>query len=252
MSTLSVDGTADVPLASSPSCVKGMTLTEDGEVPSWKEAAHRFRARLASSSPHNARFSREWASEQQGRVLALDEKMQQWASSSALLTFTGSPRVPGSDCLLPPTSHLDALTESRPERRAALRDVLEDSGIDQWGAIRVVSSTAAGYAHTHVALVADRPLPNLRPVVDAHIDSCRIATEEAHKPEKAVRIDPEPTEGLAAGKPIGAVGYSLEQSPGMRVMLDNNTISEMAEDRARVGAVLEATGTEAVRVDTHL
>lgn len=247
ISSVALEQAGNMPIALSPSDVKDFVLCEDGEIPSWEEAAYRLRTRL-STSPHTNRFSPEWARQQQARILTADEQLREFANSTALLTFTGSSRVHNTEKnLWPATSYLSALTSSRSARRNVLREILQDLGTDRWVAIRVLAPSQSGYPHTHVALGTDQDLSesDWKPVIDAHVDECPIATKEAHNPTKAIRIQSDPS-----GEPVGAIGYITPQIPGMEIMLNDSRVEKMPENRARTAAVLEATGTEAVRIDS--
>lgn len=235
-----------LPLAPSAENIPEFVVESDGTAPTWGKSAYRLKARL-DASPHTNRFSVEWSRRKQAQILSADEHLRSFVESTALLTFTASQTYPDRETVMPPTAQLSALTSSRPARRRALRRALDEVGSDRWATLRVVAPHDSGFAHTHTAVCADVELSQeaLSAVVRAHTRSCPTAREESHDPEDAIRMELDPS-----ATPLGAVSYTTAQIPGMRRILADEDSGQLSDRSARLGATLEATRTQAVRVDT--
>jgi hypothetical protein len=247
------DRAGDIKIAPSTADLPDFVLDQSGSVPTWNEATRRIQARL-SASDYTNRFTGRWASRVQGKILAADEQVRQFVKSTALLTFTGNPMLPGSnDSYIPPTSFLTALTESRGPRRRELRRTLNEK-TGSWIALRCMGAHQSGYLHCHLAICADVVFSrsSLDSIVMKHVETSPIAHSEGHQIDDAIQVEPEPT-----SEPVGAIAYSSLNLPGMVSVLQSaetdsppRGILEEEEHRVRTAAVLEATGTEAVRIDS--
>lgn len=246
--------TADILLAPAPDAVPEFVLEEERLVPKWKWATERFRRRLRADSRHVARFTGPWAKKTRGKLLGAGEQMREWVDTTTLLTFTGSPFVDGMDHLLPPTSFLQALTESRSDRRRELRRVLHDVG-GRWITMRVIGAHNSGYPHEHLVVGTEQDVDDVdfEPVIGAHREHSPIAGDGGHG-AGAISIESAPNRE----EPTGAVRYITLDVPGVHSVVeadgaqlsDPRGIVEEDENRARLATVLEATRKEAFCIDS--
>lgn len=251
---LKLDELTHIPIAPGPESLPKFVLESDGAVPEWGRASERFVGRLQADSPHDARFTGPWATRTRARLLRADEQMRDWIESTVLLTFTGSPFLAADvDRPIPPAPFTQALTASRPKRREKLRDVFDDIG-GRWVTMRVLSAHQSGYPHTHVFVgtEADVSTGAFEPVVAAHREHSPIAGNGAHG-VGAISIESAPnTDTVTEG-----VRYIGKDIPGVRSVLrdeqgDQKTSGVVDESRSRIrtATILEATQTQAVRIDS--
>jgi hypothetical protein len=184
-------------------------LLPDGSVPTWGVAAHRLVERIDGSPYPSPTFGRAWARRTRARLLDADREAREWADTTALVTLTASPRLPGNDALAPPTSVLSGLIATRDARQRRLRRGL--NGI-QWEWIRVVAPHRSGYPHIHQLLYADYDDPGLvrevaRTAVDAHVTGSPLARDDDHG-DSAVSVS------TATDDPQG-IRYLAGQLPGV-------------------------------------
>lgn len=250
--SLSLSDTADVRLAPGPEGLPEFVLNRDGSVPTWERASERFLQRLQADSPHDARFTGPWATRTRARLLRADERMREWCRATVLLTFTGSPFLTDDGPPMAPTAFMQGLTATLSARRRALRDVLEQAG-GRWLTIRVVGAHRSGYPHEHVLVGTETRLSDhdFEPVIGAHRDG-PVAGDGAHG-VGAVCVESDPrTEDVTGG-----TKYVAPDVPGVRSVLEadgsdrtpNGVVGESTH-RVRTATVLEATGTQAVRIDS--
>lgn len=253
--SLSVRDTEDVPLAPAPSSLQGkeFTLNKDGSVPVWSFAAMRFKSRLQAKSPHSPRFGARWARKTRGRLFRADECMRQWVETTALLTFTGTPYLSSSTRPMPPTSFTTALIASRSARREALRNLFGDLG-GRWIVFRIMAAHQSGYPHEHVLVGTETSVDDVdfEPVVTAHRNESPIAGEGAHG-AGAISAESSPNRE----EPTGGIRYIASDVPGIMSVLQaeesgqtSNGVVDEQEHRVRASAVVEATGSQAVRIDS--
>jgi hypothetical protein len=202
------DSAGEVPLGS-PGVVDDDDLHPDGSIPSWGEAAHRLVERVDGSPYPAPTFGRTWSRQTRARLLESDSEARQWADTTALITLTASPRLPGSDALCPPTSVLSALTATRDARQRRLRRGLD--GV-RWEWIRVLAPHQSGYPHVHQLLYVDHDDLDLvrevaRTAVDAHVTGSPLARDDDHG-DSAVSVSPD------TDNPRG-VRYLAGQAPGV-------------------------------------
>lgn len=251
--SISLDRAGGLPLAMSSSTVADFVLDDDGSIPTWGEASKRTVARISADSPHSARFGGEWAQQSRARLLQDDEKAREWCQTTVLLTFTGSPFLTeAGDNLIPPCSFVSALTASRSARRSALRSVLDDAG-GRSVTMRVIGAHQSGYPHEHTLVASEVELSadEFDPVVDAHVDTSPVADQSAHGDE-AIRVESDPN----TNEMTGGVAYITPNIPGVNSVLDAEQsgrtpmgVVDESQHRQRTASVLEATGTQAVRID---
>jgi len=247
----------DKPLLLSPDSVPEFVLEEDGAVPSWSRATFRFQQRLSAGSEHVARFTTPWARKTRGKLLSADSEARDWAQTTALLTFTGSPFLGDSREPMPPVSFLDAIRQPARARRRRLRRMLDETA-GRWLTIRVIGATeSTGYPHSHVAVYADTRLSesDFEPVVQAHLDGCPVAQQSAHG-HGTVVVEHEPRES----KPTGVVNYLNQNVPGVKSLYDDGDARSSGQNpkgvvdestaRQRTATVLEATRTDAYSIQT--
>jgi len=242
-----------LPLAMSSSTVADFVLDDDGSIPTWREARKRMCARISADSPHSPRFGPRWAKQARARFLGADEQAREFCQTTGLLTFTGSPYLTDNrDNLIPPCSFVEALTASRSARRSAFRDVLGDAG-GRWVTMRVVGAHRSGYPHEHTVVASEAQLSadDFAPVVGAHLDASPVANKGAHGDE-AIHVESDPN----TDEMTGGVAYIAPDIPGVRDVLTAEQsgrtpagVVDEAEHRRRTASVLEATGTQAVRID---
>lgn len=252
--SLSVADTADVPLAPATNSLPQFVLGPDGSVPTWSQASERFVKRLQADSPHNPRFGSEWSVRTHARLLRADECMREWCQTTVLLTFTGTPYLTDDvDRPMPPTSFMMALAKSQSARRNALREVLDNTG-GRWVTMKVIGSHQSGYPHEHVLIGIEAPVSSedFEPVIRAHRSESPIAGDGAHG-VGAIRIESNPNQA----EMTGGVRYVAPDAPGVRDVLEAEEsgrtpqgIVNESTHRQRTASVLEATGTQAVRIES--
>lgn len=254
--SLSLDDTANVPLAPARGSLPDFVLGPEKSVPTWSQASERLVRRLQADSPHSPRFGGNWAERTRARLLRADECMREWCRTTVLLTFTGSPYLTDdADRPMPPTSFVQALTASRSARNDELRDVLEDTG-GRWVTMRVVGAHQSGYPHEHMLVGTEARVSSeeFEAVVGAHRDrdGSPVAGDGAHG-VGSIRVESDPNRD----EMTGGVQYVAPDVPGIRDVLEAEqserkpvgVIGE-SEHRQRTASVLEATGTQAVRIDS--
>jgi hypothetical protein len=180
--------------------------------------------------------------------------MREWCRTTVLLTFTGSPYLTDdADRPMPPTSFVSALTVSRSARNTALRDVLDDAG-GLWVSMRVVGAHESGYPHEHMLIGTETPVTSddFEPVIGAHRDESPVAGDGAHG-VGAIQVESDPNRD----EMTGGVQYVAPDVPGIRDVLEAGQSGQTpagvvgeSEHRQRTASVLEATGTQAVRIDS--
>jgi hypothetical protein len=251
------DDAGAVPLGSS-GVVGDDDLLPDGSIPSWGVAAHRLPERIDGSPYPAPTFGRTWSRRTRARLLDADSEARQWAETTALITLTSSPRLPGSDTLSPPTSVLSSLTATREPRQRRLRRELD--GV-QWEWIRVVAPHRSGYPHIHQLLYVDHDDLDLlrevgRSAVDAHVGGCPLATDDDHG-EGAVSVS------TTTDDPRG-IRYLAGQLPGVAglVRADDDDLdgeagtlrgdSPRVEAERRVAVAARTLGCDVSRVSPGL
>jgi hypothetical protein len=154
---------------------------------------------------------------------------------------------------MPPASFLEALTASRSARRSALRTVLNDAG-GRWITIRVAGAHRSGYPHEHLLVLTEAQFTanDFESIVSAHVGESPVADEGAHG-DRAISIEGDPNRSAMTG----GVGYIAVDIPGVRGVLDAEESGKASagvvdedEHRQRTAAVLEATATQGVRIDS--
>lgn len=250
--TLTLKDTDDVPLAPAARNIPEPILNDDGSVPTWSFGAERYKHKMRKGGPHCPRFGHHWANRTHAKLLRADECMRRWVDTTTLLTYTGEPCFPGTSCLIPPVSFTTALTASRPARRKAMRTLFD--GIDgRWISIRVIGSHKSGYPHEHVFVGTESQvfIDDFESVVTAHRNESPIAGEGEHG-IGAIRVKQSPSkETMTDG-----IKYIATNLPGVTAVLDaeklgqtSNGVLDEDEHMVRTSTVLEATGTQAFRID---
>lgn len=249
---LSLKDTDDVPLAPAARDIPESILNNDGSVPTWSFGAERYRCKMREGSPHCPRFSHHWANRTRAKLLRADECMRRWVETTTLLTYTGEPYFPDTSSPIPPVSFTTALTASRPSRRKAMR-TLFDRIDGRWISTRVIGSHKSGYPHEHVFVGTESHVSNddFEPVVTAHRNESPIAGEGEHG-IGAIRVKQSPNKEDMTG----GIQYIATNVPGVTAVLDaeelgqtSNGVLDEDEHMIRTSALLEATGTQAFRID---
>lgn len=242
----------DKSIAVSPSAVKPHVLSEDGAVPDWSTAAYRLEQRVQSDGPHTQRFGGDWAKGVRARLLGADETAREWVAQTTLLTLTGD-YCPAGDPL-PPVSFLQALKSTQSAVRAELSTVLDDHA-GQAGVVATYEAHSSGYPHRHLLVYSDSEIDStaFEPVLQAHTAG-PVASESGHG-AGAVSINTEPT----TSEPTGGIAYIVDGVPGVKSVYESDGtgrepagVVDESESRTRMAAVLDATATQAVRVDGSL
>lgn len=123
----------------------------------------------------------------------------------------------------------------------------------RWITIRIVGAHRSGYPHEHVLIGTEAPvdLVSFESVVAAHVGACPIAKKSAHG-GKTVSMESTPSQS----GPTGGIKYVASDVPGVRSVLEADGtqkepagVPSEAEHRARTATILEATRTQAVRID---
>jgi hypothetical protein len=134
-----------------------------------------------------------------------------------------------------------------------LREILDKVG-DQWIKIRVFGAQNHGFPHEHVFVGVDDEvmLADFRPVIRAHTEESPIAEPQAHE-EEAISIESNP----CMSTPTGGIKYISRDVPGVRSVLQADEsrerpggVVEEDDHRIRTATALEATGVQAVRIDS--
>jgi hypothetical protein len=229
------DDAGAVPLGS-PGVVDDDDLLPDGSIPSWGEAAHRLVERVDGSPYPAPTFGRTWSRRTRARLLEADANGREWAETTVLLTFTATPRLPGSDALSPPTSVLQSLTATRDARQRRLRRRLDDV---RWEWIRVLAPHRSGYPHVHQLLYIGHDDLDLvqeaaRSAVETHVAGSPLASDDDHG-EGAVSVS------SATDDPRG-IRYLSGQLPGVAGLLrsDDDRLDGEADTLRGNGARVEA------------
>jgi hypothetical protein len=142
----------------------------------------------------NHRFSRKYSHDRYGRILRGERELLVRYDDlhTALITLTAPVR--GSDGPhLPIDRHRAIMDAYAPVRRKLNYELEEKRGLEyEYIAINgpTRDGQALGHDHIHIALYVDGVISNstLRPIVDKHVEKCRIATTEEHPPEQAVQV----------------------------------------------------------------
>lgn len=251
------DNAGAVPLGS-PGVVDDDDLLPDGSIPSWGVAAHRLVERVDGSPYPAPTFGRTWSRRTRARLLEADSEAREWADTTALLTLTATPRLPGSDALAPPTSVLSGLTATREARQRRLRRELD--GV-RWEWVRIVAPHRSGYPHIHQLLYVDHDDPDLvrevaRTAVDAHVDGSPLARDDGHD-DGAVSVS------TTTDNPRG-VRYLSRQVPGVAGLLradDDDLDGEgdtlrgnggRVEAERRLGVTARTLGCQVSRISSGL
>jgi hypothetical protein len=126
-------------------------------------------------------FTPDWSKYIWNRLLSYHEYVDQWQSSTVLLTFTARTCLPGADRPVPPVTHYEQIRESREARNMALSRAMND--VNQWDSITVVGTHQTGHTHVHTGVWTDVPVDRSRfePVIQAHLNQCALAEEESHR-----------------------------------------------------------------------
>ncbi|MDB2243304.1 hypothetical protein PM076_07420 [Halorubrum ezzemoulense] len=180
--------------------------------------------------------------------------MRQWVNTTVLLTYTGEAVLEGASRPMPPVSFTTALTESRPARREAMRNLFGEIG-GRWMSIRVIGSHQNGYPHEHVLVGLESKISaeDFEPVVAAHREGSPIAGKGEHG-TGAIRVEQSPNK---EEEMTGGIQYIATNVPGVTAVLEaeelgqtSNGVLDEDEHMVRTSTVLEATGKQAFRIDS--
>lgn len=240
---------SDKRLSTSPSRLRN-AYVDDGRPLEWSDAVDVFREQHGTEN----RFGERWASGLWGRWLARDRALVDRTETTLMLSLTASPWL-NDACLLPPSNHLDALSEGREAVLSALGDCLDVEYRTGWA----LGAHRTGYAHAHLGVwCSERTKPvAVEPALRAHVDAVPMATRDQHGAgavtayhgddllaDRTATEDREPATQLSAYLVDNVPGSGSQVGAGMGV---DSELATGDAHRVRLATVLDATGSEAYR-----
>lgn len=222
-------------------------LISDPEFSTWGEATQQFISRIESYEAAEDTtevelhpvfdthiYTEAWAKAVWSELYSHDESALQWATSTALITFSGSYWLDkDSRTFCPPLTFLRHLQQSKQARQKALSRVLDS--VDRWAALRAIGGEGHnGYPRVYLGLYLSEPIDADRfaPVLDSHVQNCSIANSDAHTVTNAVSVE----RGISDDNPVELVHGIGQKVPS----LSECGIIYETEDRQRMAAALHA------------
>lgn len=111
-------------------------------------------------------------------------RSQNHVTHSYLFTLNAFPIENGEFVL--PADHLSELLSSWSDVRETIYSVFDAA---EWEYCRVLEPTPMGYPRVRLAVLADDTVDNPESVVDAHVENCKLASDEIHDYDHVIHHD---------------------------------------------------------------